>query len=104
MAEVFVAYGDSASDTAALVLASAEKAGLPADSVRSVEGGFYVDEKVAKDAKVDYQSEEAVQAEAVAKVAPAETQTGQKAAAKKAPARKTTAKKATTAKRTTRRK
>lgn len=97
MSEVFVGYGDSAGDTATLVLAEADKQGLHPEVVRSVEGGFYVPEEVAKAAGVTYQSEDEVAQEAAQKVAPADDKPAAKKAAprKRAPAKKAAAKKAT---------
>lgn len=54
MTEVFVPPGDSAKDTATLLLAEAEKQELPADAVRTGDGGFYVDSELADAAGVDY--------------------------------------------------
>lgn len=57
--EVFVPYGDSAAETATLLLDAAEQAGEDASVVRSSsDNGFYVPESVAKKAKVDFESED----------------------------------------------
>lgn len=99
MAEVFVGYGDSPQDTAVLLLSAAEEAEAHVDVVRSVEGGFYVPEEIAKAAGVDYKSEDEVVAEQVQAVqqpgeAPAKDDApkpaAKKAAAKKAASKRTT--------------
>jgi len=54
MSDVFVPPGDSAQDTAVLLLEAAEKAGEPADVVRSSDGGFVVPKELADAAGVDY--------------------------------------------------
>lgn len=51
--EVAVEFGDSASDTAVLLLAAAQELDLPADVVRVGNGEFLVPEEVAKKAKSD---------------------------------------------------
>ena len=56
MTDVFVPPGDSAQDTAVLLLEAAEKAGEPADVVRSSDGGFVVPQELADAAGVDYES------------------------------------------------
>lgn len=58
MSDVFVPPGDSAQDTAVLLLEAAEKADLPADHVRSSDGGFVVSQEVADAAGVDYEGGE----------------------------------------------
>lgn len=59
MSDVFVPYGDNASETATLLLEAAEKSkDHEQGDVRTVEGGFLVDEKIAKSAGVDYESDE----------------------------------------------
>lgn len=55
MADVFVPYGDNAAETATLLLEAAEKSkDFEQEHVRTQEGGFLVDEKIAKAAKVEY--------------------------------------------------
>jgi hypothetical protein len=111
MGDVFVSHGDSAQDTAVLLLDAAEKADLPADVVRSTDGGFIVDEELAKAAAVDYDGDasssdeasrnaevaaqqsadaEAAKSDAVGKKSDAvgKNQPAKKATAKKASARK----------------
>lgn len=53
--EATVQYGESASDTATLLLAAAEDLDLPVHVVRTTLGAFLVPEDVAKKAKVDYE-------------------------------------------------
>lgn len=116
--EVYVGYGDSASDTAVLLLEAAEKADQPAEVVRTGDGGFYVPEDIAKAAGVDYlgdgpgiqngpalvPSDPDTYGEPAAKDVPvkkaqanqeAAEQSAAKKAAKKAPAKRAPAKKAT---------
>ncbi len=55
MTDVVVPYGDSAAETATLLLAAAEKAGEDASVVRTGSyGSFYAPEKLAKAAGVKY--------------------------------------------------
>jgi len=58
MGDVSVFYGDSAQDTATLLLAAADEAGEDASVVRTVTGGFIVPEDIAKKAGVDYEKPE----------------------------------------------
>lgn len=111
MTDVVVPYGDSAAETATLLLAAAEKAGEDASVVRTGSyGSFYAPEKLAKDAGVKYtkgdvdspEVQEIVAADdAMAQAnephgAPDATKSPDEveAEAKKAPAKKTAAKKA----------
>lgn len=57
MGKVFVPYGESAQDTAVLLLAQAESQGDPADVVGTTDGGFLVDSELADAAGVDYDKE-----------------------------------------------
>lgn len=87
MGEVFVAYGDSAQDTATLLLDAAEKAEAHVDVVRSGDGGFYVPEEIAKKAGVDYddgQGDPQVAPSAPAKKAAPKAKTARKSTSKKA--------------------
>lgn len=59
MGKVFVPNGESAQDTAVLLLAEAENQGLPADVVGTTDGGFVVDSELADAAKVDYDRQNA---------------------------------------------
>lgn len=59
MGKVFVPYGESASDTAVLLLAEAENQGLPADVVTTTDGGFVVDSDLADSAGADYDKKNA---------------------------------------------
>ena len=60
MSDVTVPFGDDPSKTATLLLAAAEKAGESASVVRTTgEATFVVDEKIAKSAGVDYESDDA---------------------------------------------
>lgn len=95
MDEVFVAYGDSPSDTAVLLLDAAEKAEQDASVVRSVEGGFYVPEDIAKSAGVDYGDGAETSTPATVPAEATDEKPAAKKAAKKAPAKRTPAKKAT---------
>src|SRR5207253_7872903 len=54
MGKIFVPNGESAQDTAVLLLAEAENQGLPADSVGTTDGGFVVDEDLAKKSGAKY--------------------------------------------------
>lgn len=75
--EVFVPYGDSAQETATLLLAAVEEEGAEPAVVRSSsDGGFYVPEALAQKANVDYQSEDG-------SVVPAKKAAAKKTAAKK---------------------
>jgi hypothetical protein len=58
MSEVEVPYGDSAQETAVLLLAAADELELDPAVVRTLEGGFMVPEEVAKEAGVDYDSDD----------------------------------------------
>ena len=58
MGDVFVSYGDSAQDTAVLLLDAQEKLELPVDVVASTSGGFNVPQEVADEAGVDYEGRE----------------------------------------------
>jgi hypothetical protein len=58
MSEVEVPYGDSATDTAVLLLAAAEELDLDPAVVKSQEGHFLVPEEVAEKAGVDYHGDE----------------------------------------------
>lgn len=59
MADVFVPYGDNAAETATLLLEAAEKSkDHEQGDVRAQEGGFLVDEKIAKDAGVKYDKDD----------------------------------------------
>jgi hypothetical protein len=65
MGDVFVSNGDSAEETAILLLAAAEALELPYDHVRAQGGGgFMVDSKVADKAGVDYEGKPAKKAAA----------------------------------------
>jgi hypothetical protein len=60
MGKVFVPYGDSASDTAVLLLDAAESNDdFTQDDVGTTDGGFVVDEELAKKAGVKYDGEAA---------------------------------------------
>lgn len=59
MVKVFVPYGESASDTAVLLLAEAENQGLSADVVTTTDGGFVVDSDLADSAGADYDKQNA---------------------------------------------
>lgn len=85
MTNVNVPYGESAADTATLLLASAQELELPADVVLTTsDGSFSVPEEVAKKAKVDYDKDESDEDEAED-----EPKKPAKKAAKKATAKKT---------------
>jgi len=56
--DVYVGYGDDASETATLLLAAAEKTHEDQTIVRTVEGGFMVPKDVADEAGVEYDSDE----------------------------------------------
>jgi hypothetical protein len=57
--EVFVPYGDSASDTATLLLAAAEEKGLDPGVVKSTsDGGFRVEKALASKAGVDFREDD----------------------------------------------
>lgn len=89
MGDVFVPFGDSAQDTAVLLLDAAESAELPADVVRTTDGGFVVDEELAKSAAVDYDggassSDEAARNAEVAAQAEADGESEKKPAKKAA--------------------
>jgi hypothetical protein len=58
MSNVFVPYGDSAQDTATLLLAEADKGDLDPAVVRSVQGGFMVEQDLADKAGVQYEGGE----------------------------------------------
>jgi hypothetical protein len=58
MDEVFVEYGDSAGDTATLLLAAAEELELDVGVVRSVEGGFMAPQEVAEQAGFEITEED----------------------------------------------
>jgi hypothetical protein len=103
--EVEIEYGDSAQDTAVLLLAAAEELGEEPAVVRTGSGIFYAPEEVAKKAGVKHQNVTPVGQPRVSEDQPAqegdgsnapkqsESQPAKKAAAKKAPAKKATAKK-----------
>jgi hypothetical protein len=79
MSDVTVPFGDSASDTATLLLAAADKLDLDPSAVRTVEGAFVVPREVADEADVDYESDE----EAAEEAAEEEPKPAAKKAAKK---------------------
>lgn len=88
MGDVFVSNGDSAQDTAVLLLDAAESADLPPDVVRTTSGGFVVDEKLAKAAGVDYDGDASSSDEA-ARNAEVAAQEQADAESEKTPAKKT---------------
>ena len=114
--EVQVEYGDSAKETATLLLAAAEESEQDASVVRTGNGVFYVPEDVAKKAGVEYgdktrigqprhgenqprqeedqsNSPDASDSDEAPTKAPAKKSAAKKATAKKSAAKKSTAKK-----------
>lgn len=67
MSDVEIGFGENRSETAILLLASAEKLGLPAESVRTSSDGFVVSEELADDAGFGEKPEKPAAKKAAAK-------------------------------------
>lgn len=85
MADVTIPFGPDNHDNAVLLIAAAEKLGVPRSQVRTKIGAFVVDEKVAAEAGLG-------EKKPAKKAAPAKKAPAKKAAAKKSAAKKSTKK------------